>query len=161
PPPGGPATAEVLYRSSLLGRLELPYLPREAFVRNLRLQLPTFFVRLGEDSVACQPFVSSQCKGVVVRGLLTSPTRLAALPDLDLEVESRSARGTATQRVRARLCGSQLGGRQALVTLAPRRFAKGITTWTITWLVAGQALATQKVKAIGLRSFQRSLRIST
>src|SRR5262245_12126652 len=161
PPPGAAVTAEILFRSYLLGRIDLPFLAREEFVRNLRLQMPSFFVRLGDESVACQTFVSSQCKGVVVSGMLASPTSLAPLLDLDLEVEFRSARGATGHRLRARLCSSQLSGRQALVTVSPRRFPKGITSWTVNWLVAGQALATQKVKAISLRTFQNSLRIST
>jgi hypothetical protein len=159
-PPAEAVTADLLFRNHVLGQLTLPVLSREEFLRNLRLQMPTFYVRLGEESIACQTFVSSQCKGVLASALLVSPTSLAPLLDMDLQVEFRPARGTGMHRVSARLCSSQLAGRQALVTVAPRRFPRRIGTWTANWLLGDRTLATQKVKAISQRTFQRSLRIS-
>jgi hypothetical protein len=160
PTPAVAMTAELLFRNHVLGQLTLPVLTRDEFLGNLRLQMPTFFVRLGEESIACQTFVSSQCKGVLASALLVSPTSLAPLLDMDLQVEFRPARGTGMYRVAARLCSSQLAGRQALVTVAPRRFPRRIGTWTANWLLGDRTLATQKVKAISQRTFQRSLRIS-
>ena len=49
---------------------------------------------LGEQNVACQTFVSSQCKGLTASAVLTSPTSLAPLLDLGLSVEFCSDRGT-------------------------------------------------------------------
>src|SRR5581483_5587448 len=65
PPPGGAATAELLFRDHVLGQASLPFLSRDEFLDNLRLQMPTLFVRLGAETVACQTFVSSQCKGLL------------------------------------------------------------------------------------------------
>ena len=160
PPPGTTAAAEVLFRDHVLGQLTLPYLARDEFLRNLRLQMPTLFVRLGAESVACQTFVSSQCRGLLASAVLTSPTSLVPLLDLDLQVEFRCERGGPSPRVPATLCSSQLAGRTALVTVAPRRHPRRMGAWVATWLLGEHPLASQRVRAISQRHFQRSLRIS-
>ena len=160
PPPAAAVSAELLWRNHVLGQVTLPVLSREEFLQKLRVQMPTLFVRLGDESVACQTFVSSQCKGILVSALLTSPTSLVPLLDLDLQVEFRPARGTAVYRVPARLCSSQLAGRQALVTVAPRKFPRRIGSWVANWLLGDRVLIGQQIKAISQRTFQRSLRVS-
>jgi hypothetical protein len=159
-PPGVTATAEVLYRNHTLGQLTLPFLSREEFLQGVRLQMPTLFVRLGEESVACQTFVASQCKGLIASALLVSPTSLVPLLDLDLQVEFRSERGGPVQVVPARLCSSQLANRHALVTVVPRRFPRRIGSWLVTWSLADRPLAGHRVRSISTRTFQRSLRVS-
>ena len=160
PPPGVTVVAEVLYRDHVLGQLTLPFLGRDEFLQNLRLQMPTLFVRLGAESVACQTFVSSQCRGLLASAVLTSPTSLVPLLDLDLQVEFRSERGGSVTRVPASLCSTQLAGRTALVTVAPRRFPRRMGARLATWLLGDHPLTTQRVRAISQRHFQRSLRIS-
>jgi hypothetical protein len=160
PPPGQTMTAEVLWRNCPLGQVTLPALGRDEFIRNLRLQMPTLFVRLGEQSVACQTFVSNQCRGLIAGAVLTSPTSLVPLLDLGLHVEFRSERGGASHAVPAQLSSSQLLGRQAMITVVPRRFPRRIGTWLATWMLGDQPLLTQRVRAISQRHFQRSLRIS-
>jgi hypothetical protein len=159
PPPGFAATAELLYRDHVLGQVALPYLSRDEFLRNLRLQMPTLFVRLGEETVACQTFVSSQCKGLLASAVLGSPTSLVPLLDLDLQVEFRCERGGPSARVSACLCSSQLAGRQALVTVVPRRHPRRMGAWVATWLLGDRALASQRVRGISQRHFLRSLRV--
>ena len=61
------STVELLYRNRVLGQVTLPFLSRDEFLQGLRLQMPTLFVRVGEESVACQTFVTSQCKGLLAR----------------------------------------------------------------------------------------------
>lgn len=160
PPPGCTVAAELLYRDHALGQLTLPFLSREDFLRDLRLQMPTLFVRLGEESVACQTFVSSQCRGLLASAVLTSPTSLVPLLDLDLQVEFRGERGGTATRVPAALCSTQLAGRQALVTVAPRRHPRRMGAWVATWLLGDHPLTSQRVRGISQRHFQRSLRIS-
>ena len=92
-PPGTTSTVELLYRNRLLGQVTLPFLSRDEFLDGLRLQMPTLFAHIGEENVACQTFVMSQCKGLLASGLLVSPTSLVATLDLDLSVEFRSERG--------------------------------------------------------------------
>ena len=160
PPPTATVRAEILYRNHVLGQLTLPFLSREEFLQNLRLQLPTLFVRLGSDNVACQTFVASQCRGLLANAVLLSPTSLAPLLDLDLAVEFRCERGGAAHRTPARLCSSQLAGRQALVAVMPRRHPRRIGAWTATWLLGDRPLATQRLRAISQNHFHRSLRLS-
>jgi hypothetical protein len=159
-PPGTSTTAELLFREKPLGKVDLPFLSREDFLQNIRLQMPTLYVRIGAETVACQTFVSTQCKGLVASAMLASPTSLAPLLDLDLLVEFRCERTGAVTRVPAALCSSQLGGRQALVTVVPKKYPRRLGAWTATWLLASRTLASQRIRGISQKHFQRSLRIS-
>ncbi len=160
PPPAATVAAEILYRNRVLGQLTLPFLGREEFVQSLRLQLSTLFVRVGSDNVACQTFVASQCRGLLASAVLLSPTSLVPILDMDLAVEFRCERGGAVHRTPARLCSSQLAGRQALVAVMPRRHPRRIGAWTATWLLGDRPLATQRLRAISQNHFRRSLRLS-
>jgi hypothetical protein len=162
PTPAKTVTAVVHWRNQPMvnGQITLPLLTRDEFLDRLRLQMPTLFVRLEDHSVACQTFVSSQCRGLMASALLTSPTSLVPLLDLGLQVEFRSERGGSVQVVPAQLNSSQLAERQALIAGVPKRFPRRIGTWQATWILAGRPLATQRVRAISQRHFQRSLRIS-
>jgi hypothetical protein len=160
PPVPRTITAEVMWRSAVLGQLTLPVLSRDEFLQNLRMQMPTLVVRLADQSVACTTFVSTQCKGLIANAVLTSPTSLVPLLDMGLQVEFRSERGGPSHVVPAQLCSSQLAGRQALVTVVPRKFPRRMGTWLATWTLADRPLATLRVRAISQRLFQRSLRIA-
>jgi len=160
PPPRTTTTAELLWKGHTLGQLTLPVIDSATFIAGLRLQLPTLAVRLGEQSVACQTFVATQCKGLVASAILVSPTSLAPLADLGLHVEFRSERDASVFDVRVPLCSSQLAGRQAVLTAVPPRFPRRIGAWTATWKVADQILASHRVRAISQKSFLRSLRVS-
>jgi hypothetical protein len=159
-PPATTTTAEVLYRSHSLGQLTLPVLAREEFLRGLRLQMPTLFVRLGEESVACQTFVATQCRGLMLSAVMTSPTSLVPLLDLDLQVEFRCEKTGARYSVAVRLSSTQLAGRTALITVVPRKFPRRMGTWMVTWLQGDRPLNSQRIRAISRRHFLRSLRVS-
>jgi hypothetical protein len=164
-PPSTTSTVELLYRNRLLGQLTLPFLSRDEFLQNIRVQMPTLFVRIGEDSVACQTFVTNQCRGLLATGLVVSPTSLAPLLDLELSVEFRNERvgvraGSAVSRVPARLSISQLAGRQAMITVAPGRLPRRQGVWSAVWLLGDRVLASQRIRGITRKQFQRSLRIS-
>jgi hypothetical protein len=159
PPLNGPTTAELLFRGHILARLPLPFLGRDEFVRGLQVQMPTLSVRLGEAHVACQTFVSSQCKGVLASAVLSSPTSLVPLLDLDLQLELRCQRTGSTWRTPVTLSASQVGGRQALVSVQPRRFPRRMGAWLATWLLSEQPLAVHRIRAISQRMFYRSLRL--
>lgn len=152
--------AELLWRNHALGQVLLPVQHRDDFVSHLRLQMPTLFVRLADQTVACQTFVSTQCRGLYLSALLSSPTGLVPLLDLDLRVELRSERTNNIQNLPVRLCSSQLAGRQALLTLVPPKFPRRIGVWTATWIVGERVLAVQQIRAISQRHFLQSLRIS-
>jgi hypothetical protein len=160
PVPDRSLTAELLWRNHPLGQVSLPILSREEFVQRLTLQMPTLSVSLGEQTVACQTFVATQCRGVVATALLTSPTSLAPVHDLGLQVEFRNERGGSAHRVPVPMTSSQLRSRQALITVAPRKFPRRIGTWLATWLLEDRPLASQRIRAISKSTFHRSLRIS-
>jgi hypothetical protein len=160
PPPGSTVNAELLFREHPCGQLPLPYISRSEFAQKLRLEMPTVYARIGGDTVACQTFVTSQCKGMVVSALLHSPTSLAPLLDLDLQVEFSCERGGTVQRVPAVLCSSQLAGKQALATVVPHKLPRRQGLYVATWMLGDQVLATQKVRGISQRTFQKSLRLS-
>ena len=84
PPPPQTTNAEVIWRHHRLSELTLPVIQRGEFVEKLALQNATLAVRLGNgnQTVACQTFVSSQCCGVFASAVLSSPTSLAPLVDL-------------------------------------------------------------------------------
>src|SRR5207237_9983508 len=90
PTPPRTLTAEVCYRTHSLGQLVLPILTEEVFVQNLRVQMSTLFVRLVEQTVACQTFVATQGRGLLASAVLASPTSLVPLLDLGLQVEFRA-----------------------------------------------------------------------
>ncbi|MBV9124561.1 MAG: hypothetical protein JO112_14480 [Planctomycetes bacterium] len=160
PPPASTTTAELRWRHHQLGQLTLPVLSRDEFLQHLRLQLRTLFVRLGDQTVACQTFVSTQCRGLMATALITSPTSLVPLLDVGLQVEFRSERGGPGHVVPVRLCSSQLAEREALVAVVPRGFPRRIGTWTATWMLGDRSLGSQRVRAISQRHFHRSLRVS-
>jgi len=160
PAPAQNTTVELIWRSHILGRLSLPCLGRDEFIQRLSLQMPTLSVRLGEQTVACQTFVATQCQGLVATAVLTSPTSLVPVLDLGLRVEFHSERGGASHTVPVQLCSSQLKGKQALVTVAPRKFPRRIGTWLATWTLDDHPLMTQRIRAISKQHFLRSLRIS-
>jgi hypothetical protein len=159
-PPGRTVPADLLYRGHVLGRVVLPYLSREEFLAGLQLQMPTLFVRLGGESVACRTFVSTQCRGLLAGAVLASSTCLVPLLDLDLQVEFRCERTGSVFRVPVRPCSSQLTMRSALLTVAPRKYPRRIGTWLATWLLGDVPLAEQRIRGISQRHFQKSLRIS-
>jgi hypothetical protein len=160
PPPPTTVTAELLHKGHAIAQLTLPHLSREEFLTNLCLQMPTLFVKLGDENVACRTFVSNQCRGLSASAVLTSPTSLVPILDLDLQVEFRSERAGKATCVPARLCSTQLAGTQALALVAPRRFPRRIGDWTATWLAGDRPLSTQRVRAISQRHFLRSLRLA-
>jgi hypothetical protein len=160
PPPAESTTIELLYRTHVLGRQALPVVTRQEFLKNLKIQMPTLFARLGEQSIACQTFVATQCRGLLLSAVLVSPTSLVPLLDLGLQVEICSDRGGPRAILPARLSSSQLAGRQALITIVPRRFPRHIGNWLATWLLGDQVLATQPIRAISKKTFRRSLRVS-
>jgi hypothetical protein len=160
PTPAKTITTELRWRERPLGDIVLPILQREEFLQKISLQMPTLTVNLGQQSVACQSFVSTQSKGLVASALLGNATSLVPLLDLALEVEFRLERGGSVQRVPVHLASSQLRGKQALVTVCPHRLPRRIGPWQTTWFLDSQPLAVQRVRALSKKQFERSLRIS-
>jgi len=153
--------ATLTWRERALGRVAINILTMDEFLRGLRVELPTFFVRIGQQTVSCQTFVATQCRGWSAGAQIASRTAsLAALSDLGLNVVFRCERDGVSHEVPVALAGSQMQAKQALIAATPKRLPKRIGAWTATWRVGERILATQRVRAISQRLFQNSLRIS-
>jgi hypothetical protein len=158
--PDQPAAAELMWRGRSIGQLALPILSPEEFTKKLTLQMPTASVRIGDLAVACQTYVTTQCQGLIVSGLLQSPTSLAPVLDLGMRLETRREEGGPVGSVPIQLSSSQLRGRQALVSVVPSK-PKRMGTWHLTWFLGDRPLATHTLRAISQKQFLRSLRIAS
>jgi hypothetical protein len=160
PVPAETVAAEVFYKAHPLGRVTLPVLGRDEFVRRLSLTMPTVAVQINDEAVACQTFVATQCRGVVASAVLAGPTALAPVLDLGLSVEFRCEEDGTTRTVPVQLSSSQLRSKQALLTVAPVKFPRRLGTWVVTWQLQDMPLATTRLRAISKQVFLRSLRVS-
>lgn len=160
PPPGESTAAELLWRNRLLVTVPLPVQTIDQFRAALRLANPTLAVRVGGRSVAAATFVGSQCRGLTAAAVLRSPTALAPLADVGLEVAFRSERTRSEHVVPVALTATQLGGREVLVTAAPAKFPRRAGEYTVTWRAGGWPLLTQRATAVTGSRFVQSLRIS-
>jgi hypothetical protein len=148
---------ELCWRAQVLDQVILPYLSAEQFLHNLRLEAPTVFAELGAYHVPCQALVASQCRGLMACGLLTSPSSLLPLADLDGAIEFLDQRTGQTQTVSLRLSGPQLLARQALLSARPRSWPQQTGMYTVRWSLAGRVLAACSVRTVAPQAFQRSL----
>jgi len=161
PTPAASTCAHLYYQDQLLGQLTLPILSSDEFVRGLRIEMPTLFARIGQQNVACQTFVATQCKGLQASAVLVSRTAgLAPLADSGVRAIFHCERDGSSHEVRVPLTGARLQSRQALLTAIPRRLPRRMGVWTVTWQVGDAVLATQRIKAISQKAFHRSLRVS-
>jgi hypothetical protein len=164
PVPARNAAAELLWGSRSLGQMTLPVLTRDEFCKRLTLRLPTLSVRLGTHTVACQAYVSAQCGGLIATAVLESPTSLVPVTDQGLRVEFHAEKdgghpGGTVQEAPVQLSSSQLQGRQALISVVPRK-PRRIGPWKAVWLLGDVPLATQRIRAISKVHFQRSLKLA-
>jgi hypothetical protein len=160
PPPAQNTNAEVVWRHHRLGELTLTVVPRSEFLEHLRLQHATLAVSLGNQTVACQTFVSSQCRGLFAGAVLSNKTSLAPIVDLDCHIDWRREGDADGKQYPVQLSSSQLKSKQALLTVCPSHLPRKTGTYVASWKIDDQVLATQRVKVISKSQFRRSLRIS-
>jgi hypothetical protein len=159
PVPKATGTAELMWRTHPLGRLQIPVVTPEQFLAELRMSLPSAFVSVSGRSVAAQTFVTTQKQGLTASAVIQSPTGLIPLLDLGLTATFRTARGTKTVVTPVPLTASQLVGREALVTALPPRLPRKAGEWSVTWTCPGRELATTRLRAITPDAFRNSLRV--
>jgi hypothetical protein len=159
PVPKATGTAELMWRSHPLGRLQIPVVTPEQFLAELRMSLPSAFVSVSGRSVAAQTFVTTQQQGLTASAVIQSPTGLIPLLDLGLTATFRTARGTKTVVTPVPLTATQLAGREALVSALPPRLPRKAGEWTVTWTCPGRELATTRLRAVTPRAFRNSLRV--
>ena len=151
---------EVVWRHHRLSEMTLSVLSRAEFLEKLLLQHPTLTVRVGEQAVACQTFVTSQCRGLFASALLNSATSLVPLVDLGLHVDWRREGDAQGKQFPVQLSSSQLKGKQALLTVCPGDRPKRAGCYVASWLLGDELLASQRIKAITQSHFLSSLRVS-
>jgi hypothetical protein len=159
PPPRASCAAELFFRQRSLGQLTLPRQSEEEFAAGLRVQMPTVFVRLGAETVACRTFVPSQCKGLQATALLTSLTSLIPLVDLPLRAQFQGEWSLTTDQVTVRPTAAQLAGRTALVSVAAPWTRFRIGPLRVDWQLGDKTLASQRLRAISRSTFEKSLRV--
>lgn len=152
--------AEIRWRERSLGQINLPLLTREEFLQGLKIAEPTIHVRIKDDAHACRAYVGSQAKEVIASMLLTSPTSLAPLADLELGANVVGDDYLIDRRV-VRLESHQLAARQALVVVPFRKPGAEVEDWNICWTIGEQIRATQSARGYRPTEFRKSLRIST
>jgi hypothetical protein len=160
PPLRQPVTVELIWRSYVLCQAVVPLLTAEVFVDHLQVQSPTVLVRLDNYTVPCQAYVGTQGRGLLASALLTSPTSLVPLLDLDLAVEFRDLATNHCQVVPVRLIGPQLAANQALVTVVAPKRPHRQGTWAVSWTLAGRVLARSEVRILSQRHLKRSLQLT-
>jgi hypothetical protein len=156
-PPAGPAEADLLWRTHALGRLTLPFLSAEEFHRGLRLESPALVAQLGKYALPCEAVVADQCRGLRATGLLTSPTSLLPLLDLDLSVTFTNHGTRSSQTVPLCLTLAQLTGRQALLSASAPGWSGPPGPWSARWTAGGRWLAGSAACGISADAFRQSL----
>jgi hypothetical protein len=153
--------AELFWKEARCGVVPLRIMSMSEFTDGLRIDMPTVLVRVGHQNVPCQTVVASQCKGWQACAVIVSRNgSLAPLNDLGFNVQFRSERDGASFESAVALSGAQLQGRQALVSVSPRKLPRRMGGWTVSWRVGDRVYVSQRIKAISQRAFHRSLRIS-
>lgn len=156
-PPPHDSPLELRAQGRVLGELTLPLLSAGDFVGSLRVEPVGVRACLGENLVPCRAMVASQCRGLLACALLSSPTSLVPLLDLDLAAEFTDVSCGRSQRLPLRLTRAELTGRGALLSAAPRGWPGPGEEWAVRWLVDGRCLAESPVRALSRQDFRNSL----
>jgi hypothetical protein len=159
PPLARSTPVELQWRGASQSQLVLPLLSAEEFVQKIRVESPTVFAQLGDTSVACQTVVAKQCRGLVASALLTSPTSLTPLLDLDFVVEFAEEDAFHAALAPVHLTGTQLQAHQALVSVVAPHRPHRLGRWAVTWFLNGEGLARQELHVVGQRLFRKGLHV--
>ncbi len=152
--------AEVRCGDRSLGQINLPLLTQAEFLNGLKVSEPTVHVRWKDVAHACKAYVTTQAKELIASMLLSSPTSLAPLVDLELGVHMVSDSELIARHI-VRLESNQLAGRQALVVVPFAKPRAGVRDCDICWTIGEQIHATSSIRSYRPAEFQKSLRIST
>jgi len=158
-PPPASCSAELYWRTHLLGKLDLPVQTVGDFTNELRVNLPTVFVNVGGQQIAASSVVANQCRGLTATALLRSASGLAPLIDAGLRAVFSWSRSAGEISVPVPLVASQLNAREALVSASPPKVPRRTGEWQVTWMMGETVLAAQRLRAITPKAFHDSLRL--
>jgi hypothetical protein len=157
PPIQAQTLAVVQYQGAPLGQIALPFLAANTFLCNVQLRATSVFALLGKQNVACQTFVAGQCRGLSAGGVLTSPTSLLPIIDLDFRIEVSDEGKTRMESISLPLTASQLQGKETALSVVLPIWARVMGTCSTRWILADRSLAHAQVRAISLAELPQSL----
>ena len=160
PVPTCSEVAEVVWQDEPLVHAGLTLLTLEQFLDRLQIRQVSVAANLGEVTAACSACVGRQVRGLLAAGVITSPTRLAPLADLDLAVELRETRGGALQRVALKLSGAQLGQKDALLQTAWPKQRRRLGHYSVQWTAGGQVLAHRELRLFSQRQVSNLITVT-
>jgi hypothetical protein len=157
PPIQAQTLAVVQYQGTVLGQVLLPFLPAATFLANVQLRGASIFALLGKQNVACRTLVEGQCRGLSAGGVLTSPTSLLPIIDLDLHVEVSNQGKTRVKSTSFPLAAPQLLGKEAALSLVLPLWTRVLGTCSTRWILGNRSLAYAQLQVIPAEELQRSL----
>ncbi|HZZ81158.1 MAG TPA: hypothetical protein VFE62_21830 [Gemmataceae bacterium] len=159
PVPARSCSAEVSWRDHLLGKVEIPIIARDDFVRGVALRLASAHIGIkGGRTAPCLAFVSGQAQTLAANAVVETPGPLAPLADLDLHVNV-SRHGNLIGNLPLVLTSEQMRARQAILSaMLPKLRLQG--DYAISWCVGSVVLHTLRLRLVAKRAFLQSLRIS-
>ncbi len=149
--------AELCWRFHPLRRLRLPHVTSQEFLQRLQLRSPTLMAWFGDQRLACQAAPPGSCDGLLATALLTSPTSLLPLLDLDLRLEVTNQANGLVQTIPLELSGSQLTAQQALVCQALNWAPQGNAGLSVRWMVCDRLLGSSEFRPVAPDRFEESL----
>jgi hypothetical protein len=159
--PSSTMPAEVRWRDRSLGQINLPLLTQDEFLNGLRIVEPTVHVRIKDETHPCGAYVGVQAKEVILSMLLSSPTSLAPLADIEVGIDIADALGDSFDGRTIKLGSEQLAARQALIVVPFPKPKAWAAQWTANWIIGQSTRAARTVRVCRPTEFRESLRIST
>lgn len=161
-PTGSDIRLAVKFRDKVIHSLAtaIPFLDRSAFLRQLRVALPTVSCHMQGGTIACKTFVSSQARTLVATCELASAAGLAPLRELEPETRLLSRDGDIVDRWAVRLSNAQASGTMALVSTVLEGVPKKPGSWDVAWAAGEIELERSNIRSCNLPAFVRSLRMA-
>jgi hypothetical protein len=157
-PPLRSEELRVCWRGKTRATLRLPGLSAGEFVSDLRLETAVLG-RLAGNLVPCRAAVGPHLQGLLVCGVLTSPTSLVPLLDRGVTVEVTDTATGWTQVLTPPLARAQLQGRRAFLSAAPAGRPAAGGAWQVRWRVGGVCLAEETVRVLDPDAFRQSVHL--
>ncbi|MBI3822059.1 MAG: hypothetical protein HY289_05185 [Planctomycetes bacterium] len=159
PVPLQTCSAHVHWREHSLGQIELPILAASEFLEAIALDTPALHVVLGDRTVACQSFVTTQAKSLIASAVVRSPAPLAAAHGLAFRVDVDRSDGRPSSSTTIALTSDQLRLRQTLVAVQVPR-PRTVGAYEVSWHLDARRLHAQRIRTVSKKTLMRSLRIS-
>jgi len=157
PPPPASEVVELVWQQEPLAHAAVTLLSQDQFLDRLLVKQPTLAITLGEQTVDTAACLLRQARGLLAAGLLSSPTCLAPLADLELAIELIDLKASVPQRLMVKLSAAQLHQKEALLQAywpkPPRRLGR----YAVQWLAGGRVLAWRELLVLSQRQLLKQL----